>query len=163
MSAKFEIHFHAPVGQNINNVKHMDVYVGKDGMVHVMDAEQLNIPTSEEKSIEPKKLTGIDAGIMAVHHAHICKAADWAVVVKILEELGEWQTATYKVDAERINEVCGENVTAANSLSRSPIYTKITGKYPEWKVKPDEQNRETAGKLQTYLKIGEIFMEGKDG
>ena len=124
----------------------------------------ITVDTNREQRTIPKKpLSGIEAGIFAVYEAKMCKAADWAVVVKILEELGEWQTATYKVDAERINAVCGENVTAANSLSRSPIYTKITGKYPEWKVKPDEQNRETAGKLQTYLKIGEIFMEGKDG
>ena len=41
MSAKFEIHFHAPVGQNINNVEHMDVHVDKDGNIQVLNAEQL--------------------------------------------------------------------------------------------------------------------------
>ncbi len=53
MSAKFEIHFHAPVGQNINNVEHMDVHVGKDGKVQVMNAEQVTTdskPTEETKN-----------------------------------------------------------------------------------------------------------------
>ena len=49
MSAKFEIHFHAPVGQNINNVEHMDVHVGKDGKVQVMNAEQV---TTDSKPTE---------------------------------------------------------------------------------------------------------------
>lgn len=124
----------------------------------------ITVDTNREQRTIPKKpLSGIEAGIFAVYEAKVCNAADWAAVVKILEEQGEWQMSTYTVDAQRINEVCGKDVTSASSLSRSPIYTKITGKYPEWKVKPDEQNRETAGKLQTYLKIGEIFMEGKEG
>ena len=46
--AKFEIHFHAPVGQNINNVEHMDVRVDKDGQVQVLNAE--NIVTHEQKT-----------------------------------------------------------------------------------------------------------------
>ena len=52
MSAKFEIHFHAPVGQNINNVEHMDVHVGKDGTVQVMNAEQIS---SDSTFIEESK------------------------------------------------------------------------------------------------------------
>lgn len=35
MSAKFEIHFHDKVGQNINNVEHMDVHLDKDGNIQV--------------------------------------------------------------------------------------------------------------------------------
>ena len=52
MSAKFEIHFHAPVGQNINNVEHMDVHVDKDGTVQVMNAEQIS---SDSTFIEESK------------------------------------------------------------------------------------------------------------
>lgn len=34
--------FHAPVGQNIANVEHMDVHMDKDGNIQVMNAEQLS-------------------------------------------------------------------------------------------------------------------------
>ena len=50
MSAKFEIHFHDKVGQNINNVEHMDVHLDKDGNIQVMNAENLSAP--EEKTVE---------------------------------------------------------------------------------------------------------------
>lgn len=155
--AKFEIHFHAPVGQNINNVEHMDVHVDKDGHVQVLNAENIATTSQQQKPIEQKPLTGIDAGIYAVHQAHLCNAADWAVVSRILEERGTWQRNAFTAHAEYINDICGENVTSSTSLSRSPIYTKIVGEYPNWSVRPSEQNRETAGKLQDYLKIGKIF------
>lgn len=159
MSAKFEIHFHAPVGQNINNVEHMDVHVDKDGNIQVLNAENIATPSSAQKPIEQKPLTGIDAGIYAVHQAHLCNKADWAAVVKILEERNEMQKGAYSADAEYINRICGEEVTNANSISRSPIFTKIVGEYPNWSVRPSEQNRETAGKLQDYLEIGKIFTD----
>lgn len=117
----------------------------------------------ETKSISHKtisnNLIGIDAGIMTVHQSHLCNKADWAAVVKILEERDEMQKGAYSADAEYINRICGEVVTNANSISRSPIFTKIVGEYPNWSVRPSEQNRETAGKLQTYLEIGKIFTE----
>lgn len=46
MSAKFEIHFHDKVGQNINNVEHMDVHLDKDGNIQVMNAESIRTPTA---------------------------------------------------------------------------------------------------------------------
>lgn len=46
MSAKFEIHFHDKVGQNINNVEHMDVHLDKDGNIQVMNAESIGTPTA---------------------------------------------------------------------------------------------------------------------
>lgn len=43
MSEKnFTFNFHAPVGQNIANVEHMDVHMDKDGNIQVMNAEQLS-------------------------------------------------------------------------------------------------------------------------
>lgn len=156
--AKFEIHFHAPVGQNINNVEHMDVHVDKDGHVQVLNAENIATTSPQQEPIEQKPLTGIDAGIHAVHKAKICNKADWAAVVKILEERDEMQKGAYSADAEYINRICGEVVTNANSISRSPIFTKIVGEYPNWSVRPSEQNRETAGKLQDYLQIAELFI-----
>ncbi len=58
---KFEFHFHAPVGQNIANVEHMDVHLGKDGNVQIANIEQaainkLKVATSTAgKSVAPKK------------------------------------------------------------------------------------------------------------
>lgn len=115
----------------------------------------------ETKSISHKtisnNLIGIDAGIMTVHQSHLCNAADWAVVSRILEERGTWQRNAFTAHAEYINDICGENVTSSTSLSRSPIYTKVAGEYPNWTIRPSEQTRETARKLQDYLKIAEIF------
>lgn len=116
----------------------------------------------ETKSISHKtisnNLIGIDAGIMAVHQSHLCNAADWAVVSRILEERGTWQRNAFTAHAEYINDICGENVTSSTSLSRSPIYTKVAGEYPNWTIRPSEQTRETASKLQTYLQIAELFI-----
>ncbi len=115
----------------------------------------------ETKSISHKtisnNLIGIDAGIMTVHQSHLCNAADWAVVSRILEERGTWQRNAFTAHAEYINDICGENVTSSTSLSRSPIYTKVAGEYPNWTIRPSEQTRETASKLQTYLQIAELF------
>lgn len=116
----------------------------------------------ETKSISLRtisnNLTGIDAGIMAVHQAHLCNAADWAVVSRIMEEKGTWQRNAFTAHAEYINSICRENVTSSTSLSRSPIYTKVAGEYPNWTIRPSEQTRETASKLQTYLQIAELFI-----
>ena len=38
--------------------------------------------------------------------------------------------SAFSADAEYINRICGKKVTTANSLSRSLIFTKITGEYP---------------------------------
>ena len=156
---KFEFHFHAPVGQNIANVEHMDVHLDKDGQKQVMNVEQVSV--SKRQKSDDSNLT--EAGIRAVFDAKLCKpAADWAVVVKILEEKGEIQKNSYTADAEMINNACGTKVTSANALSRSPIFTKIAGEYPHWMVRKDEQNRETAGKLRTYLEIGRVFTQALD-
>ena len=45
---KFEFHFHAPVGQNIANVEHMDVHIDKDGQIQVMNAEQFTTSHKEQ-------------------------------------------------------------------------------------------------------------------
>lgn len=49
MSEKnFTFNFHAPVGQNIANVEHMDVHMDKDGNIQVMNAEQLSAQSEPE-------------------------------------------------------------------------------------------------------------------
>lgn len=59
MSAKFEIHFHAPVGQNINNVEHMDVHVDKEGQVQVINAEKV-VSHNDDKHSEDSEPKPID-------------------------------------------------------------------------------------------------------
>ena len=53
MSAKFEIHFHDKVGQNINNVEHMDVHLDKDGNIQVMNAESIGTATAKTETPQP--------------------------------------------------------------------------------------------------------------
>lgn len=55
MSAKFEIHFHDKVGQNINNVEHMDVHLDKDGNIQVMNAESIGTTTAKTETPQPVK------------------------------------------------------------------------------------------------------------
>lgn len=151
---------HNNYGQ-VNHIENSNVTIAPNGQithsVRSHDAQAEDVIPITESAQQP--LTGIEAGICAVHKAKICNKADWAVVVKILEERNEMQKGAYSADAEYINRICGEEVTNANSISRSPIFTKIVGEYPNWSVRPSEQNRETAGKLQTYLEIGKIFTE----
>jgi len=53
MSAKFEIHFHDKVGQNINNVEYMDVHLDKDGNIQVMNAESIGTTTAKTETPQP--------------------------------------------------------------------------------------------------------------
>lgn len=58
---KFEFHFHAPVGQNIANVEHMDVHLDKEANVQIANIEQANIKKTKVatsttgKTISPKR------------------------------------------------------------------------------------------------------------
>lgn len=151
---------HNNYGQ-VNHIENSNVTIAPNGQIthsvrsHDVQAEDV-IPITESTQ---QPLTGIDAGIMAVYRTNICTAqADWAVIVKILEEQGTWQRNAFTAHAEYINDICGENVTSSTSLSRSPIYTKVAGEYPNWTIRPSEQTRETASKLQTYLQIAELFI-----
>ena len=150
---------HNNYGQ-VNHIENSNVTIAPNGQithsVRSHDAQAEDVIPITESTQQP--LTGIDAGIMAVHQAHLCNAADWAVVSRIMEEKGTWQRNAFTAHAEYINNVCGENVTSSTSLSRSPIYTKVAGEYPNWTIRPSEQTRETASKLQTYLQIAELFI-----
>lgn len=58
---KFEFHFHAPVGQNIANVEHMDVHLDKEANVQIANIEQANIKKTKVatsttgQTVVPKK------------------------------------------------------------------------------------------------------------
>lgn len=68
---KFEFHFHAPVGQNIANVEHMDVHVGKDGSVQVANVEQMTskVPFSQPKANTPAAAAKSKVGTTVTTHA----------------------------------------------------------------------------------------------
>ena len=138
-----------------------DVLQFEECLLHGFDTE-LEIWDKEEsdsvKSKSPTPFIATDRAIKAVNDACICDSADWAAVVKILEEQGKWVESAYSFAADYINNVCGENVTSANSLARSIIYTRIKGTYPNWEIKQEERSREVPNKLRKYLKIGEVFM-----
>jgi len=103
---------------------------------------------------------GMIAGIKAVYATfkqNGYNAADWGAVMKILVEQGLWEEKSYTALAHYINKVCGEGVTSSNSLSRSPIFTKVIGEFPYWEIRASEKTRESQGKLSTYIEIGQIF------
>ena len=107
MSAKFEIHFHDKVGQNINNVEHMDVHLDKDGNIQVMNAESIGSTTAKTEtpqSVEQQAPTSIpeeeffkyihydiddDKERVRVHKAicHIVKLPKMQHVIDALKEL----------------------------------------------------------------------------
>ena len=103
-----------------------------------------------------------ERAIKVVYDANICDSADWAAVVKILEEQGKWPKSAYSYAADYINRVCDKKVTSASSISRSIIYTKVKGLFPKWEIKELEQSRETPNKLRKFLKIGEIFTQAQN-
>lgn len=55
----FNFNFHAPVGQNIANVEHMDVHMDKDGNIQVMNAQQIQTEGITQKD-EPSSLLPMD-------------------------------------------------------------------------------------------------------
>jgi len=123
------------------------------------DLEMWDAETSENVSNKPFLST--DRAIRAVYEAQLCESADWAAVVKILEEQGKWPKSAFSYAANYINNVCGQNVTAANSIARSIIYTRVKGTYPNWEIKEEERSREAPNKLNMYLKIGDVFVKAQ--
>lgn len=100
--------------------------------------------------------------ILAVHQANLCDAAEWAVVVKIMQEQGTMPKANYRNAAEYINDICGTIVTSPESLARSIIFTKVAGTYPNWQIKEDEQSRRTPQKLRKFLQIAQVFINAQN-
>jgi len=153
----FTFNFNAPVGQSIANVEKMEVHMDKDRQIQVMNAEQVNVPDDQEPENEPDDK--VAAAIKAVYKENVCKQADWAVIVRILEEKRKIKKSTFLADALYINKVCGVAVTNEDSLARSSIFTKVIGLYPYWRIKDGEETRETDGLLRKYKAIGEIFVK----
>lgn len=124
---------------NIGSVKHMDVH-----------------------SPQPKPQQAPDRNrraVLAVHQQGLCTPAEWAVVVKLLEEQGTIPKSAYQYAAAYINDICGQEVTNARAIARSVIFTKVAGSYPDWRIKEEEQTRETPNKLSRFNKIAQVFIE----
>lgn len=124
-----------------------------------------NINSYNNSHSKPQPRQSIDRNrraVLAVHQQCSCNAAEWAVVVKLLEEQGAIHKSAYQNAATYINEICGEEVTAPESIARSAIYTKIIGMYPNWRIKDGEQSRKAPNKLRKYLQIAQVFIEAQN-
>lgn len=124
---------------NIEKVEHMDVH-------------------SSQPNPQPQQAPDRNRrAVLAVHQQGLCTPAEWAVVVKLLEEQGTIPKSAYLNAAAYINDICGQEVTNAESIARSVIYTKVIGKYPDWRIKEGEESREMPNKLRKFLEIAKAF------
>ena len=117
--------------------------------------ESQSQPSSPAPDVRTE-LSPADKAILAVHNAGICEPSDWAAVIRLFKELEMMQPNGQPFDAAYINRVCGKPVTSESSISRSIMSTKIGGKYPYWRIKQDEETRQTPNKLRLYIEIGRI-------
>lgn len=125
--------------------------------------DNINSYNNNQPKPQPQQTTDRKRrAVLAVHQHCSCNAADWAVVVKLLEEQGTFPKSAYLNAAEYINEICGQEVTAPESIARSAIYTKIIGKYPNWRIKDGEESRKAPNKLRKYLQIAQVFIEAQN-
>lgn len=155
MSAKFEIHFHDKVEQNINNVEHMDVHLGKDSKFQVMNAEGIYKHLGQT----PQPSNKADAAILAAFDSGICESPDWCVVLRLFQERNIKRPNNLPYDAQYINELCGQEVTNARSISRAFMTDSIEGKYPNWRVKAGYETRESPNLLRHYYEIAKIVVD----
>jgi len=128
--------------QTVNN------YYGKD--------EPADSKGNSQKSTSSDK---VEAAIKAVFESNLCQKADWAAVVGFLENENLLPVGQYSHDANIINRICKREVTSADSISRSIFFTKVSGKYPNLKIKEGEETRETPNKLSLYIEIGNIVYD----
>ena len=116
-------------------------------------------PPASSTTSEHSQLLPADKAILAVHEAGICESSDWAAVLRLFKEREMMQPNGQPFDALYINRVCGKPVTSQSSISRSIMTTKVGGKYPYWRIKQDEETRQTTNKLRLYNEIGRIITE----
>lgn len=156
----FTFNFYGNVGQNIANVEKMEVHMDKDGKIQVMNAENITTPTVQPaQSQQPTALNKVDAAIKAVFDSNLCESADWIAVTRLLQERGLKQPNGLPYDAARINEICGQEVTSANSISRSIMNERIGGRYPNWTIRSGCNTREMPNKLRHYNAIAKIVAD----
>lgn len=100
-------------------------------------------------------------GVRAVYKSGLCKCkADWCAVFMILREREICGKTSYYAGAKFINEACGKEVTSKDALRQSPaIYIIGTQNFERGWHNRDIGNREADGKLQLYIKIGQVFCQ----
>ena len=158
-----------PNNQNCHpNVTYIQVQTGAQlnilGNLYIDKVEHIDAVNTYNNSPHPKDQAKQEPdrnkrAVLAVHQQGLCSPAEWAVVVKLLEEQGAMPKANYRHAATYINDICGQEVTNARAIARSVIFTKVAGSYPDWRIKEEEQTRETPNKLSRFNKIAQVFIE----
>lgn len=115
-------------------------------------------PNSKEFNIHNHD-TEIDKRIKAVFKSKICTSyADWGAIMRLLVEMDEYTEVNYTAVANRINKVCGKQVTTASALKTSHAMTDVGGTWENgWKDKV--QNRQSANLLDHFKEIARVFMK----
>ena len=160
-----------PNNQNCHpNVTYIQVQTGAQlnilGNLYIDKVEHIDTINTFNNSQHPKDQNRQEPdrnkrAVLAVYEQCSCNAADWAVVIKLLEEQGAVPKSAYQNAAAYINDICGQEVTSAESIARSAIYTKLIGKYPNWRIKDGEESRKAPNKLRKYLRIAQVFIEAQ--
>lgn len=147
-----------PIYVNVNDGGQLNMY----GDLNIDTVEHMDVHSPQSK-LQPQQSTDRNRrAVLAVHQHCSCNAADWAVVVKLLEEQGTFPKSAYQYAAAYINETCGVDVTSSKSLARSIIYTKVIGRYPNWRIKDEEVSRETPNKLHRFMEIAQTFINSQN-
>ena len=143
-----------PIYVNVNDGGQLNMY----GDLNIETVEHMDVQSPQPKP-QPQQPTDRNRrAVLAVHQQGLCSPAEWAVVVKLLEEQGALPKSAYLHAAAYINDTCGQEVTNARAIARSVIYTKIMGKYPDWRVKDGEESREAPNKLRRFMEIAQAFL-----
>lgn len=158
----FTFNFYGNVGQNIAKVEKMDVHMGEDGTIQVMNAEGITMPSNQQSHSDELNKTSeptIEQRIKAVYDSNLCRIqADWGIVFRLLVELKKFGPTEYDDCADLINSVCGKDVTNTNAIRLSKANQNLSGSY-------HSGYRDTSPSVQTdsFLKrvneIADIFMQ----
>lgn len=146
------IHIHV---RELSQLSFGDIY----GNLNIEKVEHMDVHSSQPNPQPQQAPDRNRRAVLAVHQQGLCTPAEWAVVVKLLEEQGTIPKSAYQYAAAYINDICGQEVTNARAIARSVIFTKVAGSYPDWRIKEEEQTRETPNKLSRFNKIAQVFIE----
>lgn len=102
-----------------------------------------------------------ESRILAVYKSKKIKSkADWGVVCRLMVEMGVIEKDSFAAAADIINRVCGQDVTSAESIRKSPACCgDLKGNYSDangWSMRTS--TRQTARKLELYKQIAAIYM-----
>ncbi|MDY6380518.1 MAG: hypothetical protein SPK90_07005 [Bacteroidales bacterium] len=158
----FTFNFYGNVGQNIAKVEKMDVHMGEDGTIQVMNAEGITMPSNQQSHSDESNKTSeptIEQRVKTIYDSCLCRnQADWGIVFKLLVELKKIGATAYEECANLINTTCGEDVTNADAIRLSKANQSLSGSY-------HSGYRDTSPTVQTdsFLKrvneIADIFMQ----